>query len=140
VRAVLRNLAHVDDNHEEEEFPPPTPSTTTTTWRGRQSSLRLLLTQSRTSWMYALLACLEKPLHRQEAACLYQLVKRLCLLRASMTLSPPPPPLTSSTTATMQQEYDQQRQELARCNVLITIIAMYFEQGGERVMQVTKHT
>jgi acetoacetate decarboxylase len=59
-----------------------------------------------------------------------------------MTLPPPPTSTTTTTltSSTKQQEYDRQRQELARCNVLITIIAMYFEQGGERVMQVAKHT
>jgi hypothetical protein len=153
VRAVLRNLAHVDNDQDgnpnndddQDEFPPLLLSS-----GGRStnnSSLRLLSTPSRTSWMYALLACLEKPLHRQEAACLYQLVKRLCLWRASMTLSSPPTTAATTTTTTTsttssfnQQEYDQQRQELARCNALITILAIYFEQGGDRVMQVAKTT
>jgi gem associated protein 2 len=76
----------------------------------------------RTLWLYALLARLEKPVHRNEAAILYALLQALTLVRAST-------------------RHDE-RQALARLNTLIVITGLYFEQGGgfQHVMQPTTAT
>ena len=67
----------------------------------------------RTLWLYALLARLEKPIHRNDAAVLYGLLKALTRARATLT-------------SLVQDD----REGLARLNVLITIVGIYFEQGG----------
>ena len=67
----------------------------------------------RTLWLYALLARLEKPIHRNDAAVLYGLLKALTRARA-----------------TLPSLVQDDREGLARLNVLITIVGIYFEQGG----------
>jgi gem associated protein 2 len=71
----------------------------------------------RTLWLYALLARLEKPVHRNEAAVLYALLQALTQTRA----------------ATRSDD----RPALARLNTIIVITGLYFEQGGgfQHVMQ-----
>ncbi|KAI2511290.1 hypothetical protein MHU86_3072 [Fragilaria crotonensis] len=66
----------------------------------------------RTAWLYALLSRLERPIHRDDAATLFGLLKHVTQLR-SKVLNP-----------------ESQREELARYNVLICILGLYFEQGG----------
>jgi survival of motor neuron protein-interacting protein 1 len=65
----------------------------------------------RAEWIYGLLSRLERPIHREEAAVLFGLLKSLTQTRADL-----------DTTIS--------RQELARVNVLIAIIGIYFEQGS----------
>lgn len=65
----------------------------------------------RTAWLYALLSRLERPIHRDDAATLYGLLKDLALTRKKLDPS-------------------SQKDELARINVLICIVGLYFEQGG----------
>jgi survival of motor neuron protein-interacting protein 1 len=67
----------------------------------------------RAAWIYGLLARLERPLHRDDAAMLYGLLKKLAQER-------------SNNKAASKQE----RLHLARLNVLIAIVGIYFEQGG----------
>ena len=76
--------------------------------------------KQRSAWLYALLARLERPIHRDDAATLYGLLKDLTQSRANM----------------VPTESDQD--ELARLNTLIAIVGLYFEQGGgySRVMDV----
>ena len=50
-------------------------------------SLHRELTPARGRWLYALLARLEKPLHREAAACIRQLYRRCCSLRYSLSLT-----------------------------------------------------
>ena len=69
----------------------------------------------RTAWMYALLARLEKPVHRDDAAIQYSLLKTLTKARAESDV--------------------HDRTSLARLNVLIVLIGIYFEQGGKCVME-----
>jgi survival of motor neuron protein-interacting protein 1 len=76
------------------------------------------LTAQRTSWIYALLARLEKPIHRDEASTLFGLLKVLTMARSKMNLSV------------------QGRGELSRMNLLIVIVGVYFEQGASIVMSV----
>lgn len=63
----------------------------------------------RSQWLYSLLARLEKPVHRDDAAVLFGLLKVLTKARAT---------------------WKNDRKGLARLNVLITIVGIYFEQGG----------
>ena len=65
-------------------------------------------------WIYALLARLEKPIHRDDAAVLFGLLKNLTLARSKID----------------PNEIDQERSNLAKLNVLIVVVGIYFEQGG----------
>ena len=65
----------------------------------------------RAHWMYALLARLECPIHRDDAAVLFGLLKSLTETRAAMDAA-------------------KDKEKLARINVLITVVGIYFEQGG----------
>lgn len=67
-------------------------------------------TSQRTAWLYALLARLEIPLHRDDAAMLFGLLKLLTKAR-------------SDTHA-------ESKDNLAKLNTLIAIVGLYFEQGG----------
>ncbi len=66
----------------------------------------------RAEWIYALLARLEKPVHRDDAAVLFGLLKNLTVARSKI----------NST--------ETNRCNLAKLNVLIVIVGVYFEQGG----------
>jgi len=70
------------------------------------------------SWLYALTARLERPIHRDDAVTLYTLLKALTAARAA----------TPSNA----------RPALASLNVLIAVVGIYLEQGGgyAAVMQV----
>lgn len=63
-------------------------------------------------WIYALLARLEKPVHRDDAAILFGLLKDLCLARS-------------------QLDCKNGTKDLKAWNVLIVVIAVYFEQVGD---------
>ncbi|GKY95384.1 hypothetical protein MPSEU_000500000 [Mayamaea pseudoterrestris] len=65
----------------------------------------------RSTWIYALLARLELPIHREDAALLFGLLKSLAQTRGIM-------------------DAVKDREKLARVNVLITVVGIYFEQGG----------
>jgi len=68
--------------------------------------------QQRSAWLYALLARLDRPIHRDDAATLYGLLKDLTASRANLVVS------------------QSNQEELARLNTLIAIVGLYFEQGG----------
>ncbi len=68
--------------------------------------------KQRSSWLYALLARLDRPIHRDDAATLYGLLKDLTAARAKLVVS------------------DTNQEELARLNTLVAIVGLYFEQGG----------
>ena len=72
------------------------------------------LTPQRSSWIYALLARLEKPVHRDDAAVLFGLLKVLTLARSKVNAD--------------------DRDGLSRLNTLIVLIGIYYEQGGGVVM------
>jgi survival of motor neuron protein-interacting protein 1 len=72
------------------------------------------MTEARAAWAYALLARLETPLHREQAVILYDWLKLLTAQRANFYHR------QSSTDAAVA----------ARLNLLITILAIYLEQGG----------
>jgi gem associated protein 2 len=108
IRRVLQHLTHCATN---EGFP---------------------IAGQRAAWLYALLARLERPIHRDDAVTLYSLLKKMTALREQIPF---------------QDERDDQQQtnvqspdrkSLATLNVLIAIVGMYFEQGGgyANVMEV----
>lgn len=66
----------------------------------------------RTKWVYALLARLDRPIHRDDAANMYSLLKELTQARTKLDLQ------ASS------------RDQLAQLNTLIAVVGIYFEQGG----------
>lgn len=66
----------------------------------------------RTKWVYALLARLGRPIHRDDAANMYCLLKELTQARTKLDLQ--------------ASSGDQ----LARLNTLIVVVGIYFEQGG----------
>ena len=63
------------------------------------------------AWIYDLLARLEKPIHRDDAAMLFGLLKAL-------------------TRSRSKQIQPDEKKNLAKLNVLILLIGVYFEQGG----------
>jgi survival of motor neuron protein-interacting protein 1 len=69
-----------------------------------------LLGSQRLAWIYALLARLEKPIHRDDAVTLFALLKVLTRARSRMKMD--------------------ERNTLGGLNVLIVLIGVYFEQGG----------
>lgn len=71
----------------------------------------------RSSWIYALLTRLERPIHRDDAVVLYGLLKKLSHERAAMQL--------------------HRRSDIARLNVLIAVIGLYFEQGSRGQLDTT---
>lgn len=77
------------------------------------------MSQQRSAWLYASLARLEKPVHRDDASNLFGLLKTLTLRRSKLDL---------------QSEDD--RTELSQLNILITIVGIFFEQGATVTMSV----
>lgn len=76
-------------------------------------------TPQKSAWIYSLLARLERPIHRDEAANLFGLLKKLTQLRATLKVH-------DDDDATAGGD----RADLARLNVLVLLIGVYFEQGG----------
>ena len=68
-------------------------------------------TRQRSAWVYGLLARLERPIHRDEAAVLYSLLKHLSMCRANAS------PTTDASL-------------MAYLNLLMVLVGIYFEQGG----------
>lgn len=77
------------------------------------------LTPQRSAWLYALLARLEKPVHRDDASTLFALLKVLTRCRSKVDV-----------------QSGHRSNELAYLNVLIVLIGIYFEQGANIVMSV----
>lgn len=69
----------------------------------------------RGEWIYALLSRLEKPVHRDDAAVLFGLLRDLTLARSKIDFS---------------SNGEGDRKKVAKLNVLIVLIGVYFEQGG----------
>jgi len=94
VRSVLAHLAY----YVQEGWDPTTPNLT--------------------RWLYSLFARLEKPIHRNDAAVLFSLLRALTRARANFKVSDG------------NLINDKDREGLARLNVLLTIVGIYFEQAG----------
>lgn len=80
-------------------------------------------------WIYVLLARLEKPLHREDAAVLFGLLKELCRARSQLNLDASS--ATSITEKGVLPENSVSASFLLRpLNVLIILVGVFFEQGG----------
>ena len=86
------------------------------------TSLGWPMTPKRAAWIYALLARLEKPVHREDAAILFGLLKTLTASRAKLS-----------------DVQTDDRKALAQLNLLIVIIGIFFEQGASKVMSVSEY-
>ncbi len=87
------------------------------------------ITLKRMKWIYAILARLEKPLHRDEASILMELLRSLCRARAKVKLG--------SIAVAKNNEIDGT--ELVKAiNVVILLVGAYFEQCTdlERIFNV----
>jgi survival of motor neuron protein-interacting protein 1 len=100
---------------------------------------RMDLTRDRAMWLYALLARMEKPLHREECVGVRMLLRECCRRRWELKL--PPMTTTTVTTTTMGEEAGKRDnddlmmrggawEQLALLNTLIAIAGVYFEQGA----------
>ena len=87
------------------------------------------LTPARGRWLYALLARLEKPLHRETSASIRQLYRRCCALRYA--LSQTSSAISVDQAATTSCSLDEFQAQLGRLNMLISIAGSYFGQGEE---------
>lgn len=74
------------------------------------------MSYQRSLWIYALLARLEKPLHRNECALLRTILRTCCQLRAEYT---------------KEDEEGVNTSVLPLLNVLIVIVGIYYEQGPQ---------
>jgi survival of motor neuron protein-interacting protein 1 len=81
------------------------------------------MSYQRSLWIYALLARLEKPLHRNESALLRTILRTCCQLRAECT---------------KEDEEDGKTSVLPLLNVLIVIVGIYYEQGPQ-AMSIPNH-
>jgi gem associated protein 2 len=80
------------------------------------------VTGQRAKWIYALLARLECPIHRDDAVTLYSLLKRLTVAREQIEFT------DNDTLSTTIPSFNADC--LASINLLIAIVGIYFEQGG----------
>jgi len=93
----------------------------------------------RSAWVYALLARLDRPIHRDDASVLFGLLKELCRVRAEMNLDDGAGDDDGDGSNDNNKGADPIVQtHLARLNVLIAVVGIYFEQGGSKVMAVEK--
>eukprot|EP00934_Nitzschia_sp_Nitz4_P007993 Nitzschia sp. Nitz4//scaffold114_size70088//61651//62691//NITZ4_005990-RA/size70088-processed-gene-0.27-mRNA-1//1//CDS//3329533462//7983//frame0 len=88
------------------------------------TQLGFWLSPQRCQWFYALLARLETPIHREDAAILFELLK--CLTR------------TRSKLDVGGSGSSKEREALARQNVLIVLVGIYLEQGSADTLMKVK--
>ena len=89
---------------------------------------KLPLTRARASWIYAILARLEKPLHREECAAVRSVLRECCERRWNLVL-----PSTSSDEEDARKGGDTNSEvwvQLTLLNTLIAIAGIYFEQAA----------
>jgi survival of motor neuron protein-interacting protein 1 len=82
------------------------------------------MSYQRALWIYALLARLEKPLHRNESALLRTILRTCCQLRAECTT-------TTVEGGTAEAHSSDNTALLPLLNVLIVIVGIYYEQGPQ---------
>jgi survival of motor neuron protein-interacting protein 1 len=84
----------------------------------------------RAAWLYALLARLERPIHRDDAAMLYNLLKILTQVRSKLEFEKTDHQKCDSSKTSNTCNRD----DLARLNLLIIIIGIYLEQGDASIL------
>lgn len=82
------------------------------------------LTYQRAAWIYALLARMDKPWHRDECCAVRRVLRECCSRRWELTL----PQEGESPT---KEESDRKWEQLAMLNTLIAITGIYYEQGSK---------
>ncbi|KAL7437223.1 hypothetical protein ACHAXH_005507 [Discostella pseudostelligera] len=94
---------------------------------------KLPLSRARAAWIYAILARLEKPLHREECAAVRSVLRECCERRWKLVLP------SSEDVEGNEEEWEQ----LTLLNTLIAITGIYFEQaafaGSGRVSSTGKN-
>jgi survival of motor neuron protein-interacting protein 1 len=81
------------------------------------------LTHQRAAWIYALLARMDKPWHRDECCAVRRVLRECCSRRWELSL----PQEGESPT----EESDRKWEQLAMLNTLIAITGIYYEQGSK---------
>lgn len=87
---------------------------------------KMALTRDRATWLYALLARMEKPLHREECVGVRMVLRECCRRRWELEL----PPAAGEGYDDDDDSKKRTREELALLNTLIAISGVYFEQGA----------
>lgn len=82
------------------------------------------LTYKRASWLFALLARMDKPWHRDECCAVRRVLRECCSRRWELSL---PTEGEGSTT----EENDKIWEQLALLNTIIAITGIYYEQGSK---------
>ena len=87
---------------------------------------KMALTRDRATWLYALLARMEKPLHREECVGVRMVLRECCRRRWELEL----PPAAGEGYDDDDDSKKRTSEELALLNTLIAISGVYFEQGA----------
>ena len=99
---------------------------------------KLPLTPNRTKWIYALLARMEKPWHREECCAVRSVLRECCARRYELFL-PPASPISASASGgktddkphpAANEVESEAWEQLAHLNTLIAITGIYYEQGA----------
>ncbi|KAL7497034.1 hypothetical protein ACHAWT_005351 [Skeletonema menzelii] len=80
------------------------------------------LTRQRAAWIYALLARMNKPWHRDECCAVRKVLRECCSRRWELSL-----PKEGDTST---EENERKWEQLALLNTLISITGIYYEQGS----------
>ena len=94
---------------------------------------KLPLTRIRASWMYAILARLEKPLHREECAAVRSVLRECCERRWNLVLPSSNDNVEDEATMFNKCTEDNDNEawvQLTLLNTLIAITGIYFEQAA----------
>ena len=92
----------------------------------------------RAAWIYALLARMNKPWHRDECCAVRRVLRECCSRRYELSL-PTTSSSSSGTTTTKEgnnynttnEENDKKWEQLAMLNTLIAVTGLYYEQGSK---------
>lgn len=91
------------------------------------------LSHQRATWIYALLARMNKPWHRDECCAVRRVLRECCSRRYELSL-----PTTSSTATkndnnnnSTNEEDDKKWEQLAMLNTLIAVTGVYYEQRSK---------
>ena len=99
---------------------------------------KLPLTPNRSKWIYALLARMEKPWHREECCAVRSVLRECCARRYELFL-PPASPISASASGgktddkphpAANEVESEAWEQLAHLNTLIAITGIYYEQGA----------
>lgn len=96
------------------------------------------LSHQRAAWIYALLARMNKPWHRDECCAVRRVLRECCSRRYELSL-PTTTSSVSETTTTRKdnnnnstnEENDKKWEQLAMLNTLIAVTGVYYEQGSK---------